>query len=88
MKTLTMLIAAVLLTGCSDYSAEEPRAPQEIKFNMPEGLKDCKVYHVTGPHDLSMIMARCPNSDTSTRYGKYGRSITTEQPTEEEEETP
>lgn len=62
MKRISLILLAIFaLAGC------EPRTVELHEFILPEGLKDCKIYHMT--NGLSYItVTRCPNSSTSTQY--------------------
>jgi uncharacterized lipoprotein YajG len=85
MKTsLFMAAAALLLAACEDHASGPIPEPVEIKANMPAGLKDCRVFRVATDVQLTMIITRCPHSETATRSGKYNNSVTAEVPEEEE----
>lgn len=62
MKNIMLVLCmGLMLGGC------EPRTVELHEFILPEGLKDCKIYHMT--NGLSYItVTRCPNSSTSTQY--------------------
>ena len=44
--------------------------------NLPEGLKDCKIYGIQNGNSISLSVVRCPNSTVSTTY-KSGKTTTT-----------
>ena len=56
MKTLILVSACVIFTGCA-------KIEQLHIQNMPEELKDCKVFFAEG---IDAKVIRCPNSSTST----------------------
>ena len=73
LKTIVLsLVTAFLLTGCEpsykDYT--------ESFTNLPEGLKDCKIYGIQNGNYMSLSVVRCPNSTVSTTY-KSGKTTTT-----------
>ena len=68
-----MLVIAGCCSGCDiDYS------PKEYNYNghLPKDLADCKVYRINGPDAPNVLVVRCPNSSTTTRYqeGKATRT--------------
>lgn len=70
-----MIFILVLLAGCS-YEADRPR---EVHYDLPEELKNCKVYRVdaNGTENPILRVVVCPNATTSTQhnqgnmYGSY-----------------
>ena len=58
MKLLMVIIGVIMLTGCEpsykDYT--------ESFTNLPEGLKDCKIYGIQNGNSMSLSVVRCPNS--------------------------
>ena len=73
MKKLIMTFVVVCLIGCGKSTEEVSGS-----FNVPEELKDCKMYRLCS--DIRCInVVRCPISSTSTTYscGKTTCSIMT-----------
>lgn len=72
MKYMAVFGMLLLLQGCG--SSAEQYAPEVL----PEGLKDCKFYHIKHKGS-NMKVVRCPNSATSVTYksGKTSRYLTT-----------
>ena len=73
-KYLTMfsiLIFAMSMTGC-EKEAKESTA----NYDMPEGLKDCKVFSLKNDSGSWITVVRCPLSSTSTTYSS-GKSTAT-----------
>ena len=72
MKLLRVVLSVVILTGCEpsykDYT--------ESFTNLPEGLKDCKIYGIQNGNSMSLSVVRCPNSTVSTTY-KSGKTTAT-----------
>ena len=62
MKKLIMALVVVCLVGCEKSTKEISGA-----FNMPEELKDCKMYGLSNGVK-NVIIVRCPQSLTSTTY--------------------
>jgi len=62
MKKLIMALVVVCLVGCE-------KSTKEISgtFNMPEELKDCKMYSLSDGVS-SVYVVRCPQSSISTTY--------------------
>lgn len=64
---LLLLAFAVVcfLCGCSDaktYNTTE-------NYELPEGLKDCKVFYMRGKGMADNVMVvRCPDSETASHY--------------------
>lgn len=76
MKFLMVISMAIFMVGCAKETTEV-----SYKYELPEGLKDCKVYYLQGEGVLASYMrvVRCPNSQTSSSYtsGKTTQSVTT-----------
>lgn len=73
-KTFTLisvLIIAMSLSACSKETKEST-----ANYDMPEGLKDCKVYFMRSEGGGSITVVRCPLSSTSTTYSS-GKSTAT-----------
>lgn len=72
MKLLIVILGVIMLTGC------EPSYKDYTKSftNLPEGLKDCKIYGIQNGNSMSLSVVRCPNSTVSTTY-KSGKTTTT-----------
>lgn len=65
-----LLLLCLLLVGCT--TAQETTSSWDI----PKGLKDCKVYTVSSTLNTLYVM-RCPNSQTTTKKGgKYPKTTT------------
>ena len=62
MKKLIMALVIVSLVGC-EKSTEEISGT----FNMPEELKDCKMYRLCSERRCVTVV-RCPLSSTTTTY--------------------
>lgn len=68
MKHLVLLILTLSLLGCAGPSEERTEV-----WDLPEGLKDCKVFKLTPRNALSSItVVRCPQSVTTTHTGGKG----------------
>lgn len=68
-----LLLAVLLLSGCDAYNQDVTR-----KYIMPQGLNDCKVYSVRADGGGYITVVRCPNSSTTSRFGKGGNATVTE----------
>lgn len=69
MSKLVLIIAAILLAGCSPSS-------EKMSFQgLPDELKDCTFHRVSDGINR-ITVARCPNSTASTAYrsGKTTRA--------------
>lgn len=89
MKNILLIGVALLLASCTfDPDKNEKLAePEELRANMPPGLKDCKAYRVYA-EGMTMVITRCPNSETTTRSGKYTHATAVEVPVDEDENMP
>jgi hypothetical protein len=57
-------VLAMAFAGCNTSS-------KEMNFGqMPPELKDCKIFNMKSDTGASIIMAKCPNSDTSVQQDK------------------
>ena len=62
MKNIMILLALVVLMGCGKQTSEV-----SSNYNLPEELKDCKIYHID--YGLSgLYVVRCPMSYTTVTY--------------------
>ncbi len=59
-----ILLAALLLSACTE-SGDASKG-----YEMPEGLKDCKVYTVAGSWKQTLYVVRCPHL-TTTAWDEY-----------------
>ena len=67
-------VVSIFMMGC----AKETKEISE-KYELPEGLKDCKVYYLqAGGLGTFLNVVRCPNSQTTTTFtaGKATHSVT------------
>jgi hypothetical protein len=60
---LVIGIVSSVLTGCYKKQTEETTT----RWDLPAGLKDCKVYKLAGEHEDDVVVVRCPNSETATQ---------------------
>ena len=74
MKLLMVIIGVVMLTGCGESGYKDYT---ESFTNLPEGLKDCKIYYIKNGKDMSLSVVRCPNSTVSTTYKSGKTTLTT-----------
>ncbi len=76
MKLLLALVF-LLLTGCNITPRDTEPEPL-IEYTLPAELGDCKIYSVKAPHFSDLIITRCPNATTATKYrvGKSGNKTT------------
>ena len=80
MKYILLFCLFVTAASCSP----EPSQETTVKYQLPEGLKDCKIHSVRSNGSLLgipthiMYVVRCPNSATSTSYqqGKSSQNVT------------
>lgn len=71
MKKILMsliIVCSFVLSGCDMSSGE-----RTYKYDLPEGLHDCKIYKVNGDGRV-LYVVRCPNSSTHTTYSS-GKTI-------------
>lgn len=63
MKSILAILSFAVLFGCSNHQ-------QSAYFpDLPEGLKDCKVYNVRSDDNEKVLhVVRCPNSSTTAHY--------------------
>lgn len=72
-KLALISLLAVVSIGCSKTHNITDN------YNLPDELKDCKFYRVEGFNGASSLrVVRCPNSSTSTTYGKNQTTIVIE----------
>lgn len=66
MKRITIaLVAVLMLAACDDT---DPGSQRDVtsKYNLPESMKDCKIYYMSGSSSVREItVIRCPNSSTA-----------------------
>lgn len=67
MKKIGLLLASLMLVACS------PQYEQETYPLLPPELSDCKFFNITSGNGSYALVARCPNSATSTTY-KSGKT--------------
>lgn len=70
-KILVAALLSILLMGCEDSA-------KRMKVSViPAELSDCGFFEIQTGNRL-LIVVRCPNSDTTTRYkvGKTSKSTT------------
>lgn len=63
MKAILASLTTVFIFGCTDNNG--------VAFfpEMPDGLKDCKVYNVqSDDKSKTLHIVRCPNSSTTTTH--------------------
>lgn len=58
-----LLAATIALVGCSTQTTEISDS-----YQLPDGLKDCKVYYMQSKKEQSITVLRCPNSQTTVHY--------------------
>lgn len=63
MKYLILVIAVLLMMGCSKTTSERTH-----DYILPTGLEHCKVYNMTDGHVKSLTVVHCPDSTTSTTH--------------------
>lgn len=83
MNKLFIICAALFLVACS-LGPENPTQPistdETARYELPEGMKDCKIYKIGLKDDgFSFLAMRCPASTVSLRYGKYGHTEVVEE---------
>jgi len=71
-KVILVMVSALMLTACNPTYEENTQ-----NFSLPEGLKDCKIYHLESGITYFNVV-RCPNSSTTTQWqaGKMQASAT------------
>lgn len=73
MKKLVVSLIAMVLVGCSP-----PSSTEQHYGALPEEFKDCKIFRVSNENGTDrIILARCPNSTTSTTYSEGKSKATT-----------
>lgn len=65
MKVLAGLCLTFALVGCTTQTTEISNS-----YELPEGLKDCKVYYMRSKQEQSLTVLRCPNSQTNVHYSR------------------
>ncbi|QMP19028.1 hypothetical protein FKOIJHOC_00080 [Acinetobacter phage Ab_121] len=71
MKVLVALCLTFVLVGCSTKTTEISHS-----YELPDGLKDCKVYYLQSKEQQNITVLRCPNSQTHVHYSEaQGKSI-------------
>lgn len=63
MNKLVIVILALMLNACS----KETKNISE-RYQLPEELRDCKVYRMRAEGGNVITLVRCPNSSTTTSY--------------------
>ena len=63
MKYLAITALVLLFSGCKTETTET-----QANYQLPEGLQDCKIYDMESQSSQNIIVARCPNSTTTTNY--------------------
>lgn len=71
MRALILVVILGLLAGC-DTSTKEVSSGYE----MPEGLKGCKVYEMNSKTRKDLHVVLCPNATTSTNWETGSKSKT------------
>lgn len=66
------IFLASVLTACYQPHTDETTTT----YILPQELKDCRTYHITGKDGSWMRVMRCPNSSTATT-SKAGKSTLT-----------
>ncbi|QIW91642.1 hypothetical protein vBAbaMD22_129 [Acinetobacter phage vB_AbaM_D22] len=65
MKLLIAICLTFALVGCSTKTTEVSQS-----YELPEGLKDCKIYYMQSKEQQSLTVLRCPNSQTGVHYSE------------------
>lgn len=78
--------SAMLLSGCNTETKEVSQ-----NYDLPDGLKDCKMYSMNGKDGSHITVVRCPLSSTTTTHSAGKSTVTNtviEQPTAKAVEEP
>jgi len=67
-----ILISTIFVMSCSNYTEDLSQA-----YELPEELKDCKVYWIAGKSLNGFKAMRCPLSSTSVSYSSGKHTVTT-----------
>lgn len=81
-----MLVIAATLSACDDTVEPKENNSVEIKMDMPDGLRDCKVFRVERDNGFAIFVTRCPHSTTTTQAGKNVAVLTEDSECGENEE--
>lgn len=78
-KIIFLILATISLTGC-DTPADVERRENDWSqaLRQTPGLEDCQYHEVSAAgHSMSLLVIRCPHSDTTTNYqqGKVRQNI-------------
>ena len=66
-----MISSVMLLSGCETETKEVSQ-----NYDIPEGLKDCKLYEMKGKDGGRLTIVRCPLSATTTTYSAGKSTVT------------
>lgn len=84
-----MIIIAATLSACDDTAEPKESSSAEIKMDMPDGMKDCKVFRAEASGGgFVIVVTRCPHSTTTTQAGKNIAVLTEDSECGDDEETP
>lgn len=67
-KVLPIIVLSLFLTACDQSKSGTTTDISLNRNNLPEGLKDCKFYHVYVYNSSDLNIIRCPNSTVSNDY--------------------
>lgn len=75
MKLFSLFLTCFFIIGCTEPYHEEM---DKFYSAMPEGLEDCRIFHVYASND-ALDIVRCPNSSTTVNYqsGKSTKTVAT-----------
>lgn len=66
-----MISSVMLLSGCETETKEVSQ-----NYDIPEGLKDCKLYEMKGKDGGRLTIVRCPLSATTTTHTSGKSTLT------------
>ena len=69
-KSFGLIILSLAISACTPSATEYK--PEAV---LPDGVKDCSFYIVSGGNGYSQRIVRCPLSDTSTTYKDETTSV-------------
>lgn len=72
MKHFLIILTGFLLIGCTPETTD-----QSGKYILNNELADCKIFNMRSSGGITITVARCPNSTTSTTYSSGKTTHTT-----------
>jgi hypothetical protein len=60
---LFLILLCFTIVSCNKETTETTSM-----YELPDGLKDCKIYRMEAQKGTTLRVVRCPNSETSTKH--------------------